>query len=131
MASQTEEHVYSAANVATETTSLLNGYQPRTAERRGQYWRRVVILNIVMLFFLELGVCLLVPGLIVALEERLCHDVDTGLEALVRDCKTPAVQGKLAVLRGWQATVEAIPGQSAPSYYYIHDFREVKATAGT
>lgn len=78
---------------------------------------RVVALCFVVMFFFELGACLWLPAANAMLERRICHDVYSGVidTALLSGdvdspCKSTAVQGKLAMLRGWQSSIDCIPG---------------------
>lgn len=101
--------------VADETTPLVHrsSFEP---QQRSLGYRapRVVVLSCLFIFLLEFGAGLQIPSTIALLERRICHDIQPGLPwpPLADDptCKTLEVQGRLASLRGFQATLDVIPG---------------------
>jgi hypothetical protein len=97
---------------ATEASPLLGAVESTESRLRKQHRFRVIFIVFAMFFFLEFGAGLLLPGTTAALEQRICGEVYANLNPIDRDCKAPAVQGSLAVLKGWQTTLDCIPGRS-------------------
>ena len=85
-------------------------------------WRRrldqhVVILCFILIILLEIGVYLQLAPLNELVEQIICRDYlaehkERGMLGLQDPrCKNAEVQGKLAMLRGWQSTFDCIPGK--------------------
>jgi hypothetical protein len=105
-----------------EATPLLSTDSDTTsvsppAER---HWRRTMFFILGTLFCLEFGFGLLLPGVTAALEQKICDAVYVDQQGIAVDCKAPAVQGKLATLRGWQETTEAIASRLNFSNFIWH-----------
>ncbi|KAK9414727.1 putative Major facilitator superfamily domain-containing protein [Seiridium unicorne] len=109
MTSQEDVRTSVDAGEVTEATTLLDAGRSSGTRFADRHRRLVIFVTFILLFCLELGAGLVMPGITVALEQKICDHVNTGLEAVDRDCKAPAVQGQIAVLRGWQTTLDCIP----------------------
>lgn len=77
--------------------------------------QNVIILAFFIIFTIGLANGMLRPVQNSMMENVICHDYypelrGTGLADDDR-CKTPEVQGLLAMLRGWSFTLDAIPGR--------------------
>jgi hypothetical protein len=90
--------------------------RPTCSERvtvKPAVWGAVFVIFIILL---EFGAYLIVLPLNQILEHIICHNhypmVDFGSEGREM-CKDMDVQGELALLRGWQTTLEFIPGERA------------------
>ncbi|KAK9777815.1 putative Major facilitator superfamily domain-containing protein [Seiridium cardinale] len=119
MTSQEDVRTSVDAGEVTEATTLLDAGRSSATRFADRHRRRVIFVTFIVLFCLELGAGLVMPGITVALEQKICDHINAGLEAVDKDCKAPAVQGQLAVLRGWQTTVDCIPGLVATVPYGI------------
>lgn len=116
-------------NVATEDTPLLLTPSP-PKDPADSRRRQVIILCMLILFILEFGAGLLMPGYVAALEQRICRDFYPDQDTTpprpdhdVEDiCKSVEVQGKLATLRGWSTTISCIPGRQS----ITNDIRALK-----
>lgn len=108
-----DAHVEDA--VATEQTPLLLVTSAVPDDLRKTYGRTVVFLCFVIIFIIEVAISLFVPASTAIAELNICHaehpDLRDGGDYSV--CKGPDVQGRLAMLQGWQLTAECIPGQSS------------------
>lgn len=99
----------SPSRPSSASPSRLTDSNPRHLDRQN-----VVVLVITTIFLAELGVAILIPALNSMLEDMVCQGyvprLSTGA-SLADDprCKVPQVQTRLAMLRGWQATLECIP----------------------
>ncbi|KXJ91608.1 major facilitator superfamily domain-containing protein [Microdochium bolleyi] len=101
-------------SAATEQTPLLATAYTGTSpdDLRKAYRRTVLFLCFVIIFIIEIAVGLFIPASTAIAELNICHAEHPGL----RDggdysvCKGPEVQGRLAMLQGWQLTAECIPG---------------------
>ncbi len=88
---------------------------------------RVILLSLVLIFLLELSIGVSLPPMNAIMESIICRQLHPdvfsppapaqrrfagGGLVLTDDpvCKSPDVQGYLAVLRGWQATFDCVPG---------------------
>ncbi|KAM7201953.1 Major facilitator superfamily domain containing protein [Naviculisporaceae sp. PSN 640] len=85
---------------------------------------RIIILSLAVIFLAELAVNVGVPAMNAVLEAIICNQLHPGvaagngngrLDTLPADtvdsvCKSADVQSYLAMVRGWQATFESIPG---------------------
>ena len=105
--------------VAEEQTPLLANGADISSDPRNLHRHKVVVLSFLLFFLFEIGAGLSVPATNVALEDRICHefypDRHGGLSQLTQDdmsCKHPSVQGRLAMIRGWQTSLDCIPGLS-------------------
>ncbi|KAK1754313.1 major facilitator superfamily domain-containing protein [Echria macrotheca] len=103
-----EETPLLVAETETETQPSDNNKPAPALNHRRR--RRVVLFIFLIYFLLEFTAGLFIPGYYAILEERICHDAYSSSPAGEKDCKSPEVQGKIAALRGWQTTLEAIPG---------------------
>ncbi|KAH8896378.1 MFS general substrate transporter [Thozetella sp. PMI_491] len=112
MASLEDSPTAVAVAESTEETPLLSTDQHLARQSEDGYRRRVVVFIFVIFFLIEFMASLFVPGYIAVLEQRICHDIYAGSDGVLPadpDCKTSAVQGKLASLRGWQTMLDCIP----------------------
>ncbi|KAK1833069.1 major facilitator superfamily domain-containing protein [Podospora conica] len=86
-------------------------------QQRSQLRPRLMFLVLATVFGLELGVAMFTPPSAAIMERILCRDfypefangTSSAGWAPDGDCKIPGVQAPLAMLRGWLATIEAIP----------------------
>jgi len=85
------------------------------------YRQNVTLLCYAAIFLAQLGFGMMQPAWNNRMEDIICEgylpQLDVGgppFHGGDPRCRDPAVQGKLAMLRGWQTTVECIPGE-APS----------------
>ncbi|KAH8194534.1 hypothetical protein TruAng_011297 [Truncatella angustata] len=104
-----DNHTFVGDREVTEATPLVNTEQRTAIPPVEGYQRRVILVSFALLFFTGFGASLLGPGITVVLEQKICHEIHAGLEAVDMDCKAPAVQGKLASIRGWETTMECLP----------------------
>lgn len=118
-----EEAGHSGAHI-DERAPLLEpetrGPEAGLDSRREQLRLRVTILAFVVIFLLELGVGMSVPPSSSIMEGIICEQMHPRVEHKNNTtwgqggpddpCKNPDVQSYLAMLRGWSATFEAIPG---------------------
>ncbi|KAK6073234.1 MFS transporter [Seiridium cupressi] len=102
-----------------ETTPLLQAQVPVEAQPVYHHRRRVIVITFTMFFFLEIGANLLLPATTVALEQKICNEQYANLDPNHRDCKAAIVQGAIAVLKGWQTTLDCVPGLFATVPYGI------------
>jgi len=97
-----------------------HGPEARLDSRREQLRLRVTILAFVVIFLLELGIGMSVPPSSSIMEGIICEQMHPRVEHKNNTtwgqggpddpCKNPDVQSYLAMLRGWAATFDAIPG---------------------
>jgi hypothetical protein len=121
MVGENENVACSNVRRVEEVTPLLDANRTSTTLPAKSYRRRVTLVTFVVISLMQLGASFLSPGLTVVLEQKICYDNDASLEAFDRDCKTPGIQGKLATIRGWQMTMDCIPGELKPSdFYHLH-----------
>lgn len=102
-----------------EQTPLLSGEAPSAVkdeeDPRDKYKWRVLIGAFSVLFLIELANGISTPAWNALLEKGLCAEAYPGISLLlaVGDenplCKDPAVQGKLALYRGWGYTLDCLP----------------------
>ena len=104
-------------NIAEEQTPLLADDADLSSNPRNLHQRKVVFLSFLLFFLFEIGAGLSIPATNAALEDRICQetfpDRHGGFSQLTEDdmsCKHPGVQGRLAMIRGWQTTLDCIPG---------------------
>ncbi len=85
------------------------------------YRQSVTILCAICMFLVEVGVTVMLPAVNNKIEDIICRDVFPDL-AVVGDagCASEVVQGRLAMIRGWQTTFDCIPCRSRPFYCFIH-----------
>ncbi|KAH8879335.1 MFS general substrate transporter [Thozetella sp. PMI_491] len=105
-----------AAVQTSEETPLLAGAADEPDEDpRALYRQNVIILVFAILFMLELGATTFTPPLNEIIEDVLCrsyHPEAYGSLADQRDeiCRSDDVQDSLAMIRGWSAAFDCIPG---------------------
>lgn len=102
-----------------EQTPLLSGEAPSAVkdeeDPRDKYKWRVLIGAFSVLFLIELADGISTPAWNALLEKGLCAEAypEIALSLAVGGenplCKDPAVQGKLALYRGWAYTLECLP----------------------
>jgi hypothetical protein len=106
---------------------------------------RVILLSMVLIFLVELSIGMSMPAINAVMESIICRQMHPavfvpaptapGGDAMGSDfarrfaggivlsddprCKDPDVQGYLAMLRGWAATFECVPGIVGPVPYGI------------
>jgi hypothetical protein len=114
----------------TEETPLLTGSTVSDAETETEAEReveeedprdlvrtRVIVLCVTIIFLIELCVGLCTPAFNALLEVNICREMNPGiaedLMSLMNNelCKAPAVQGQLAMIRGWSGTLDCVPGE--------------------
>lgn len=104
----------------SEETPLLPGATTATAvhdeeDPRDKYKWSVIIIAFILIFLIELSIGISNPAWNALLEKGLCAEAHPELaQFLVAGdenpvCKSPAVQGKLAIYRGWSLTLECVP----------------------
>jgi hypothetical protein len=97
-------------------------------------WRRllkqhVITLCLILIVLVEIGVYLQTAPLNKLIEQIICneHLTKTTGESLADPedprCKSAEVQGRLAMLRGWQATFECIPSTLVILSLFTFDVR--------
>jgi hypothetical protein len=106
-----EDEVASEAETlaAEETTALLPDFIHD--EPKHLYRQNALILSFVCIFVLEVSYGAMVPSINAVMESIICRDYYPSILDPLADplCKSPEVQGKLAMLRGWQTTFDCIP----------------------
>lgn len=110
----TDQNITSAGGAQpTESSPLLSGHNDadRSAAAGTHFRRRVILVTFTMFFFLEFGAGLLLPAQAAALEQKICNEKYSDTALVDRDCKTPDVQGDLALLKGWLTMLECVPGK--------------------
>jgi hypothetical protein len=118
MATRAETH---GTGSPTEESPLLGSVDPAQppleSAEEDQHWvsaetrYRVVFLTLMTAFIFTFASNLLQGPLTSILETRICDDLYREAAESERDCKSPAVQGELASLSGWIATLECVPGK--------------------
>lgn len=114
---QTEDDPH---HLASEETPLLPGGTTATAleedeeDPRDKYKWPVIILTFSLIFLLEISIGISTPAWNALLEKGLCAEAypdlaQTLIEGDESPCKGKAVQGKLAMYRGWSYTLDCIP----------------------
>ena len=98
--------------IATEETPLL--LVGGEDEPGYLYRQNVTVLAFAAIFVFEMGQGIMTPATSSMMEAILCRDFYSVVGdplSLADDarCKVPEIQGKLAVLLGWQSTFEGIP----------------------
>jgi hypothetical protein len=97
-------------------------------------WQRllnqhVITLCLILIVLVEIGAYLQTAPLNELIEQIICNEHIAKLEggSLIDPqdprCKSARVQGKLAMLRGWQSTFDCIPGKLASLFMYSHLWR--------
>ncbi|KAK7739043.1 hypothetical protein SLS53_005941 [Cytospora paraplurivora] len=106
---------------ASEETPLISGAATTSTtsedevDPRDRYKWPVIILAYSIVFLLELSVGISTPAWNALLEKGICAELHPEIAQLIVAgdenlvCKEPAVQGKLAMYRGWSYTLECIP----------------------
>lgn len=119
-------------------TPLLQDYeqsrdteQPPPAAPQHRYYVWVISISLCAVFLVQIGEVMLQSPLVRALEDILCRKYYESMQPLgtrislpipEQDCKMPAVQGQLAMLRGWDSAFSCIPTLLlALPYGYIAD----------
>lgn len=125
-------------NASSDPTTTLLAHNATTIKNnplRAALRPRVILLSLVLVFLLELSIGMSIPPMNAVMESIICRHAHPdvfpppppppslgqavaggggwgGGLVLTDDprCKGPDVQGYLAVLRGWQATFECVPG---------------------
>ena len=124
-------------NASSDPTTTLITHNATTIKNkplRAALRPRVILLSLVLVFLLELSIGMSIPPMNAVMESIICRQAHPdvfvpppppppslgqaavagggGGLVLTDDprCKGPDVQGYLAVLRGWQATFECVPG---------------------
>jgi MFS family permease len=104
---------------ALETAPLLADEQaPSDYDDRyqSQYRQRVLILVCISIVAADFGSYMAYAPQIAVFESLICrqHNGGEALGSLARNttspCKTPGVQGELALINGWKDTVDQVPG---------------------
>lgn len=108
-----------AQHPASEGTPLLSADTAPTAadneDPRSQYKWPVVVGAFSLLFMVEVAIAISTPAWNALLEKGLCAEAYPEIARFLTAgdenplCKDPAVQGKLALYRGWQSTLECLP----------------------
>ncbi|KAL1865867.1 hypothetical protein Daus18300_006979 [Diaporthe australafricana] len=108
-----------AQHTASEGTPLLSADTDPTAagneDPRSQYKWPVVIGAFSLVFMIEVAIAISTPAWNALLEKGLCAEAYPEIAQFLTAgdenplCKDPAVQGKLALYRGWQYTLECLP----------------------
>lgn len=110
-----------ATNASNDSSPhCANGNRGEEEDPRDRYRVPVVVLTFSIIFILELGIGVSWPAWNALLEAGICselHPESAGqLLVGVGDdnplCKDPAVQGRLAMYRGWSFTLESLPSTS-------------------
>ena len=83
-------------------------------EPKHLYRQNTTILAFVAIFLFELGIGTMTPAINSVMEDIICRDyysIAGNPLSLSGDprCKVSEIQGKLAMLRGWQTTFDCIP----------------------
>lgn len=84
---------------------------------RDRYRFSVFSLCFAIMFLLSFSLGICVPAWNAIMEAMICGELNPGVsdQLTLTDenpiCKGPDVQGRLAMLRGWSATIECIPGK--------------------
>lgn len=106
---------------ASEGTPLISGTATTATpsedevDPRDKYKWPVIILAYAIVFLVELSIGISNPAWNALLEKGICAELHPELARLLvagdenPACKAPAVQGKLAMYRGWSYTLECIP----------------------
>ncbi|KAH7027319.1 major facilitator superfamily transporter [Microdochium trichocladiopsis] len=100
--------------VVNEQTPLLAAPTPATRpeDLAAAYRRTVLILCFVVIIIIEIGASFFAMASTAVAERNICleepQDLRDGED--YGDCKGTAVQGRLAMLQGWQMTTECLPG---------------------
>lgn len=109
-----------APHTVSEETPLLpggNAGSPATDDEdpRSKYKWPVIIGSFSIIFMIELAVGISTPAWNALLEKGLCAEAYPEISQFLTAgdenplCKDPAVQGKLALYRGWSYTFECLP----------------------
>ncbi|KAK1564011.1 major facilitator superfamily domain-containing protein [Colletotrichum navitas] len=86
----------------------------------------IVATCILLIILIELGAYLATIPLNQVLEDIICHNLNWDLPPNAGEsrCKTKAVQNELSIIRGWQSTLDFIPGlMTAVPYGFLADRR--------
>lgn len=111
----TTAHMEDEAQDATEETPLLSNDLPPSVAPPTAYQHKVVFLCMALFLILIIGDYLQVPPQQAILEEVICREFHpekftAGNETEGDDlCKDNDVQGKLAMIRGWDIAFQTIP----------------------
>ena len=114
-AEQNPEEASPSRVSSEEETPLLSGSQ--AADNRTPYRRRVIAVSFLMIFFLEFGAGIVVPSYTSVMEDDICWQLHPDVVRAAPNgggddiCRGLDVQGKLAMLRGWQAALDSVPGE--------------------
>ena len=121
------------------STALLQDYSesreetlpPSSSPPRHRHYVRVIALSLVAAIFIEVGDFMERAPMMRLMEDILCRKYYESTAPLgthitlpipEQECKIPAVQGELAMLKGWDAALACIPGLLlALPYGYIAD----------
>lgn len=108
----------------SEETPLLTASGSSTTadeqDPREKYRTQVLVLSFLAIFLIEISVGVCTPAWAALIEKGLCSEMNPDIaDHLVLGennpfCKSPEVQGKLALIRGWNYTIELIPSTSLP-----------------
>ncbi|KAG6367750.1 hypothetical protein INS49_001945 [Diaporthe citri] len=120
MAAMTDAHsTEDEALLTLEETPLLSGDATPAAiddeDPRSKYKWRVIVGAFSVLFMIELAVGISTPAWNALLEKGLCAEAYPEIARFLAAgdenplCKDPAVQGKLALYRGWEYALECLP----------------------
>ncbi|KUI63980.1 hypothetical protein VM1G_10759 [Cytospora mali] len=107
-------------HASSEETPLLHEVTPAATSGNGEdprdrYKWPVIILAFSLIFMIELSVGISFPAWNALLEKGICAEIHPELSQILVAgdenpmCKDAAVQGKLAMYRGWSYTLECIP----------------------
>lgn len=107
-------------HLTSEETPLLPGATRATAlggheeDPRDKYKWPVIFLTFALIFLVELCIGVSGPAWNALLEQGLCAEAHPGLAQLAAagdedPCKDKDVQGRLAMYKGWQSTLECVP----------------------
>jgi hypothetical protein len=99
---------------ASAETPLLGTPDQRSGKLTDLYRQKIQLLIYAYIFIIILGNSLLVPPMNAIMENIICRNAYPEVSHNLMDgdprCKDPKVQGTLAMIMGWGATFECIPG---------------------